>query len=86
MSLILKRDDGGDLNYLPLMHCCRNKPVTVQSSGAGYYIGVFEDGPYCRVSEKYWPTQDEAIAAMQEGFAVRRCMENEHCANGACFR
>lgn len=45
-------------------------PITVCSSGAGYYVGQIdpEDGaPLCRLSCEYWGTYQEAEDALNTG-------------------
>lgn len=48
-------------------------PVVVCMSNAGYYIGQMDDGvPYTRLSREYWPTREEAQAALDDFQFVAR--------------
>ncbi len=56
-----------------------NYKIQVCKSGAGYYIGQLDrDGfPYSRLSDRYYPTREDASLAMKEGFTLRLAGENE---------
>lgn len=48
--------------------CNVTLPLQVLESQAGFYIGTFdEDGPCSRESAEYFPTKDEAFAALKTG-------------------
>lgn len=68
--------------------CKKGLEVSVLKCFSGYYIGTFdEEGPYCRLSEGYYPSQERAEKALEDrSFAERDCIENNHC-NGfsRCF-
>lgn len=43
-------------------------PFRVLKSGAGYYIGTYdEQGPYSRESQRYWRTREQAQKALDTG-------------------
>ena len=42
--------------------------IQVLKSHAGFYIGTCDDdGPFTRESLEYWPSRDQAIAALEAG-------------------
>jgi hypothetical protein len=49
--------------------CNVELPLRVLKSQSGYYIGTHsdEDGPMSRESEEYFPTQQAAQVALEEG-------------------
>ena len=52
--------------------CGYHIPVSVLRSGAGYYIGTFEDGPVSRESAEYWRTASEAQSCLDTGQWTQR--------------
>ena len=71
------------------MQCTRGKEISVYQSAAGYYIGCYStdeelgcEMPYCRISADYYRTRKEAEQALQNGFNVRLCGENDFCSGG----
>ena len=53
--------------------CGVTLPLQVLRSGAGWYIGTYdEEGPCSRESEEYWGTEREAQIALDEGFWTQR--------------
>ena len=71
------------------MKCTQGKEISVYQSAAGYYIGCYSmdeecgcELPYCRVSADYYRTRKEAEQALQNGFNVRLCGENDYCSGG----
>lgn len=72
--------------------CVKGLEIQVLRSGAGFYIGTVdtEEGyeqPNCRLSEAYFKTREAGEQALEKGFVVRMCMENQFC-NGSnvCFK
>ena len=70
--------------------CWKNKTITVCRSYAGFYIGTNDSyGPYCRLSEEYYKTQDKAQEALYtRNFTQRTSGETLFC-NGNradCFK
>ena len=62
----------------------KGRNVEVCKSGA-YYIGTFdEDGPYCRLSQEYYKTREEAQEALDNRTFTERTssMEIEFCRGG----
>jgi hypothetical protein len=49
-------------------------PLQVLKSGAGYYIGTYDDdnGPVSRESVEYWPEKADAIEALATGGWTQR--------------
>lgn len=47
-------------------------PIQVLRSGAGFYIGTFEDGPVSRESMEYYPSESSAIEALLKGTWTQR--------------
>lgn len=76
------------------MKCVRNSEVKIMKSGAGYYLGTeFFDRytnamlPWCRLSEQYWRTAEEAQKALLENdFTERKCIENIFCLKSCCSK
>lgn len=66
------------------MLCTMKHEVKVMKSQAGYYIGTDEDGmPFCRISVRYYPTQEAAENVLRHfAFEERHCVENEFCNKG----
>jgi hypothetical protein len=60
--------------------CPAELPVQVCESGAGYYIGRWCDtcGPFERLSQRYWPSQQEAQAALDSGLWEDRAYAFEY--------
>lgn len=51
----------------------RRLPLSVLKSARGYYLGTFCDlGPVSRESAEYWPSEEQAQAAMASGEWTQR--------------
>lgn len=64
------------------MKCSQGYEIKVLKSNAGYYLGtVSEEGlPNCRLSEEYYPNEDAAKNALDNGFYTEReSVENLYC-------
>lgn len=62
--------------------CIHGREVEVHMSGAGYFIGVWdEEGPFCRASG-YYRTRAEATTALENGFVSRIAGEIVLCNGG----
>jgi hypothetical protein len=52
---------------LAFVCCMKREEVQILKSQAGFYIGTLsEDMPCSRESNEYYPTQDEALAALRD--------------------
>ena len=69
------------------MRCIKDREIQVLESAAGFYIGTFDEGPYCRISECYYQTQQEAQTALDTlTFPMRLfCVEVQFCSGGQCI-
>jgi len=69
------------------MICTKGRKIEVLQSAAGYYIGTFDNGPYCRISDCYYGSQAEAqIALFELTFPFRyNAVEVLFCSEGECF-
>lgn len=67
--------------------CRRGHKIEILNCNAGHYIGTRDaSGPFCRVSERYFATAEEARKALVGGFDCRKCIENDLCCEGkGCF-
>ena len=66
--------------------CKQGKELKVLESGAGFYIGTFdEEGPYCRISPYYGSDRARAQADLEaylednKPFITRDCEEMKFC-------
>jgi hypothetical protein len=52
----------------------RTEPLAVCESGAGFYLGVVSptEGPLCRDSVEYFPSREEAQAALESDAWTQR--------------
>jgi hypothetical protein len=67
------------------MKCIKGYEIEVLSSGAGYYIGVFDDevGPVCRISRDYYKNRKIAEEVFKaRSWTSRDCLENNLCNGG----
>lgn len=65
--------DSIQYGYLAEKYCDVKLPLEVLLSGAGYYIGTSEDGaPFSRESKEYFPTEEAATQALNEGNWTQR--------------
>ena len=60
------------IGKLALEYCGVSLPLEVLRSGAGFYIGTFNDGPCSRESVEYFPTESKAASALAEGTWTQR--------------
>lgn len=71
------------------MKCIKGYEIRVLHSGAGFYIGTYDDseGPNCRISYDYFKTKEGAEEALKTlNFQIRNCVENNFCNKGRrCF-
>jgi len=69
------------------MNCIKDRKIEVLQSAAGYYIGTFDNGPYCRISECYYKTRRQAQAALDSlSFPFRTfSAEIQFCSGGQCI-
>jgi len=67
------------------MKCVNGKEIQPLKSGAGWYMGTLEDGmPYCRITQHYYATAEEAEANFRNDY--RYCEENNFCSRGrVCY-
>lgn len=63
------------------MKCNQGRELEVLRSPAGFYIGTFEEGPYCRCS-CYYKTREQAQKALETMSFFRDCEENYFCSAG----
>lgn len=64
--------------------CVQGRSVRVLKSEMGYYLGTTDSGfPYCRLSQEYYPTAEEAEEAFKGNTFTPRhhSMEVEFCKN-----
>ena len=69
------------------MICRKGREVRVLQANS-YYIGTAdEEGPYCRISEQYYPSKAEAQNALEKNeYSQRNTAENYFCNDGlGCF-
>lgn len=69
------------------MICTEGNKVEVLQSTKGYYIGTrdiyYDEGPYCRISEEYYSSQELAEEALSsKSYTERACVENSLCNGG----
>lgn len=68
------------------MKCTKGFEIKVLKANMAYIGTVHEDGfPNCRCSD-YFDSINSANQALETGFTVRSCMENDFCNKGkGCF-
>lgn len=70
-----------------MLICKKGYEVKPYKDGMGWYLGTFdpEEGPICRLSQGYAPTEEDALQ-----LDLNRCnaLENVFCAapTGCCIR
>jgi len=64
--------DGITYGYLAARYCRLRLPIKVLQSGAGYYIGTWNDGPCSRESQEYYPNKESAQSALTNNTFTQR--------------
>ena len=63
------------------MTCARGHEVKPMKSAAGWYMGTMtEEGPYFRITNRYYSTKEEAEKNLI--YDYRLASENMFCSNG----